>query len=63
MNHKLVDERVTLICELGCTRVREVISDLQQGRTSPEIENTRPEEQAQILLQLQTIMAVYDTSH
>lgn len=63
MDNKLVDERVTLICELGCMRVREVITVLQEGGTTPEVENTSLDDQAQILRQLQAIMAVYDLQH
>jgi len=63
MNSNLVEERVTLICELGCVRVREVIRALQTGGTTPETENVSPSDRAQILQQLQSIMAVYDAQH
>lgn len=63
MNSNLVEERVTLICELGCVRVREVIIVLQEGGTTPETENTNPADRMQILQQLQSIMAVYDAHH
>ena len=63
MDSNLVEERVTLICELGCVRVREVIRALQAGGTTPETQNLSPSERAQILQQLQSIMAVYDAHH
>jgi hypothetical protein len=63
MDSILVEEHVTLICELGCVRVREVIRALQQGDTTPETQNLSPTERMQILYQLQSIMAVYDTRH
>ena len=61
MNKPLIEERVTLICELGCVRVRAVIVALQNGAATPETATTSPAECAEILHQLQAIMAVYDT--
>jgi hypothetical protein len=63
MDSILIEEYVTLICELGCVRVREVIRALQQGGTTPETQNLGPTERMQILQQLQSIMAVYDAQH
>lgn len=60
MDNKLIEQRVTLICELGCVRVREVISALQQGDTTPETETATAQDRQQILHELQAIMAVYD---
>lgn len=60
MDDKRVEQRVTLICELGCVRVREVMSALQAGGTTPETESASPQERLQILRELQAIMAVYD---
>lgn len=61
MDNKRVEQRVTLICELGCVRVREVITALQNGGATPETESVSPQERLQILHELQTIMAVYDS--
>ncbi len=60
MNKQLVEQRVTLICELGCARVREVIVALQRGGITPETESAGDQERLQILRELQSIMDVYD---
>ena len=60
MEKRFIEERVTLICELGCVRVREVITTLQQGGATPETEDASEHERQQILHELQAIMAVYD---
>ena len=60
MNSLLIEERVTHICELGCVRVREVMSVLSEGGHTPETEHVSPSERQQILIELQAIMAVYD---
>lgn len=56
---KAIEERVTAICELGCVRVREVIIALQQGHITTEVTQNTGAERAQILHELQAIMAVY----
>ncbi len=63
MDHQPVEECITLICELGCTRVRAVITELQAGGSTTETKSASPSERAQILQQLQDIMAVYDAQH
>jgi hypothetical protein len=55
-----VDTCVTLICELGCARVREVITVLRQGGSTPETAVASPAQRQQILRELEAIMAVYD---
>jgi len=60
MENRLVEARVTLICELGCARVREVIALLEQGRCPPETAEASAAERQQILHELRAIMAVYD---
>lgn len=60
MNTLLIEQRVTLICELGCARVREVIVALQRGGTTPETERLSDQDRLKILHELQAIMAVYD---
>ena len=56
-----IDQRITQICELGCTRVSEIIVVLEQGQTTLETADLRPVEQALVLRELQAIMAVYNS--
>ena len=60
MDSRKIEERVTLICELGCVRVREVMRALERGDTTPETAGANAEERQQILRELAAIMAVYD---
>jgi hypothetical protein len=60
MDLRLIDERVTTICELGCAQVRAVIAALRQGQEAPETRGVGADERQQILRELETIMAVYD---
>jgi hypothetical protein len=60
MDQQQIEARVTLICECGCVRVREVIVALQQGAATPETEIMSAAERQEILRQLQSIMAIYD---
>jgi hypothetical protein len=59
-DRRIIEARVTTICERGCVRVREVIATLQQGRDAPETRGIRDDERMQILHELESIMAVYD---
>ncbi len=61
MTTTLIDQRITQICELGCTRVTEIIVVLEQGQSTPETADLRPTDQALVLKELQAIMAVYNT--
>ena len=56
-----IDQRITQICELGCTRVTEIIVILEQGQSAPETDGLPETERAQVLIELKAIMAVYDT--
>lgn len=56
-----IDQRITQICELGCTRVTEIIAALEQGLTTPETHDLLDTDRAQVLVELQAIMAVYNT--
>lgn len=60
MDSSLIDARVTLICELGCVRVREVMAVLREGGSTPETADAPVAERMQILRELELIMAVYD---
>ena len=55
----LTDQRITQICELGCTRVTEIITLLEQGQATPETNDLPENERLQVLDELKAIMAVY----
>lgn len=56
-----LDQHVAHICELGCTRVTEIIAALEQGQTTPETHDLLDSDRAQVLVELKAIMAVYNT--
>lgn len=60
MNDPALEQRITQICELGCTRVREIIIAWKQEQATPESKGLSPHARAQVLAELQAIMAVYD---
>jgi len=60
MNDSTLEQRITRICELGCTHVREIIEAWTQGQATPESQGLSPSARAQVLAELQAIMAVYD---
>ena len=61
MHNALIDQRITQICELGCTRVTEIIIVLEQGQIAPETDGLLDAERALVLDELKAIMAVYNT--
>jgi hypothetical protein len=60
MDKHTVEDQVTLICELGCVRVREVMTILKEGGSTLETAGRSDCERQQILAELEAIMAVYD---
>jgi len=60
MNNPRLEQRITQICGMGCTRVREIIGALERDHVTVESENLSPSERAQVLSELKAIMAVYD---
>ncbi len=60
MNDPALEQRITQICELSCTRVREIIEAWTQGQATPESNGLSLGARAQVLAELQAIMAVYD---
>jgi len=51
------------ICELGCDRIREIIQSLESGNSVSEIVGLEHDEQHCVLIELKTIMSVYDKDH
>ncbi|MEO1767015.1 hypothetical protein [Thiobacter aerophilum] len=60
MDNQRVEQVVTHICELGCTRVREIMGALAAQEAVPETAELGAEERAAVLAELRSIMAVYD---
>lgn len=61
MQNPSIEQCLTQICELGCTRVSEIIATLEQGHRAPETDGLPAAERAQVLTELKAIMAIYDT--
>ena len=61
MTTPFIDQRITQICELGCTRVMEIIVILEQGQSAPETDGLLDAERALVRDELKAIMAVYNT--
>ncbi|MDX1335805.1 MAG: hypothetical protein R3312_08480 [Gammaproteobacteria bacterium] len=57
-----VDDYVLKICELGCTHVYQVIELIEQGHQAEELSDIPAEHLPALLLELQSIMAVYEAS-
>lgn len=60
MDRDMIDACVTLVCESGCVRAREVMTALREGGSTPETVRATAPERMQILRELEQIMAVYD---
>lgn len=55
-----VDQCVERLCRAGCSKVYAYISQLEQGRTFPEVEHLSAAERGRVRDQLVSIMKVYD---
>jgi len=51
---------IELICQQGCTVVREVIVKLEQKKDVAELNHLNDEQKQSVLNELKTIMSVYD---
>ena len=51
---------IELICEQGCTAVREVIIKLEQHQLVNELEHLASDEKDAVLKELKAVMSVYD---
>ena len=58
-----VKSAIEKLCTLGCTRVNEIIAQLETGNTVDEIEHLDPQELQSVLHELKQIMSVYDISN
>lgn len=59
MSNSKTEGLIEAICILGCQQVRQVISELEQGRTLLEVNSLSIGEQKQLLQELKSIMSVY----
>lgn len=55
-----IEQYVELLCQHGCERVYAYIDALRAGRQLAETGPLSPGERAQVLEELQSIMAVYE---
>jgi len=51
---------VEALCHDGCRTVRQHITAIEQGQELPQMQHLNHTEASQVLLELKTIMAVYD---
>ena len=57
-----VQSTIESICELGCDRVNEIIDVLERGNSVDETHALDKSDQQRVLMELKTIMAVYDNN-
>ncbi|MCG8429100.1 MAG: hypothetical protein MI754_17225 [Chromatiales bacterium] len=61
-NSAAVSAIVEVICNKGCQQVRQDIALLEQGVLLPEVSSLEAIERQAVLVELQSIMAVYGDS-
>ena len=59
---KKVEQCVEVLCEKGCSSVREDIEKLEAGVDLPETQELSREELSKVVEELKSIMAVYGDS-
>ncbi|MCK5335343.1 MAG: hypothetical protein KAQ67_04240 [Gammaproteobacteria bacterium] len=57
---KTSSECIELICQQGCTVVRDVIVSLEQHNKVAELDHLDDKQKQLILVELKTVMSVYD---
>lgn len=55
-----INQRIEAVCEAGCEAVRASIQTLESGNQVALTDDLTKEETQQVLLELKTIMSVYD---
>jgi len=55
-----INQRIEAVCEAGCEAVRASIQTLESGNQVALTNDLSPEECQQVLLELKTLMSVYD---
>lgn len=62
MTGNRVDRCVEIMCQKGCRTLWADIEALQKGVSLPEVDSLSVAERQQVLLELKTIMAVYEST-
>lgn len=60
MDQQKIECAITLICDLGCTRIRALIQLLEADVTIEEATDLDAAERQAVLAELKNIMAIYD---
>ena len=55
-----IDAELERICDLGCTRVNEIIAGAGSGKPVPELAGLNAADSEEVLDRLKSIMAIYD---
>jgi len=55
-----INQRIEAVCEAGCEAVRASINTLESGHQVALTDDLSPEECQQILLELKSLMSIYD---
>lgn len=55
-----IDDELELICDLGCTRVKEIIAGADSGKPVPELAGLNATDSEEVLERLKDIMAIYE---
>ena len=55
-----VNQRIEAVCEAGCEAVRASINTIESGHQIALTNDLSPEECQQILIELKSLMSVYD---
>ena len=56
-----IETELERICDLGCTRVNEIIAEASRGKPSPELAGLNAADTTEVLDRLKGIMAIYAT--
>ncbi|MCK4709181.1 MAG: hypothetical protein KAU21_11240 [Gammaproteobacteria bacterium] len=59
---KTSNECIEIICQQGCTVVRDIIVKLEQQKIVVELEHLDDKQKQIVLTELKTVMSVYDKS-
>jgi len=55
-----IEDELELICDLGCTRVNEIIAGASSGKPVPELAGLNAADSEEVLDRLKSIMAIYE---
>ncbi len=55
-----IEDELELICNLGCTRVNEIIAEVSSGKAVPELAGLNAADSEEVLDRLKGIMAIYE---